>query len=107
MMPVILPESLHARIQEVEHVLYPEALEQVFRNCAAVNSPQRARRKTDRINRILQIQKTQSSLLLILSKRRPCPSVVLQPLRFRIAAEQFLHRKRSGFPDKGWRRFGR
>jgi phosphoribosylglycinamide formyltransferase-1 len=25
------PESLHARIQEVEHVLYPEALEQVFR----------------------------------------------------------------------------
>jgi phosphoribosylglycinamide formyltransferase-1 len=24
------PESLHARIQEVEHVLYPEALEQVF-----------------------------------------------------------------------------
>src|SRR5437868_13894867 len=24
-------ESLHARIQEVEHVLYPEALEQVFR----------------------------------------------------------------------------
>jgi phosphoribosylglycinamide formyltransferase-1 len=25
------PESLHARIQEVEHVLYPDALEQVFR----------------------------------------------------------------------------
>jgi len=25
------PESLHARIQEVEHVLYPEALERVFR----------------------------------------------------------------------------
>jgi phosphoribosylglycinamide formyltransferase 1 len=25
------PESLHARIQEVEHVLYPEALEQAFR----------------------------------------------------------------------------
>ena len=25
------PESLHARIQEVEHVLYPEALQQVFR----------------------------------------------------------------------------
>ena len=24
------PESLHARIQEVEHVLYPEALQQVF-----------------------------------------------------------------------------
>jgi phosphoribosylglycinamide formyltransferase 1 len=24
------PELLHARIQEVEHVLYPEALEQVF-----------------------------------------------------------------------------
>src|SRR6478609_1580078 len=29
-------ESLHARIQEVEHVLYPEALEQVFAQlCAA------------------------------------------------------------------------
>jgi phosphoribosylglycinamide formyltransferase 1 len=26
------PELLHARIQEVEHVLYPEALEQVFRD---------------------------------------------------------------------------
>jgi phosphoribosylglycinamide formyltransferase 1 len=25
------PESLHARIQEVEHVLYPEALQRVFR----------------------------------------------------------------------------
>jgi phosphoribosylglycinamide formyltransferase 1 len=25
------PESLHARIQDVEHVLYPEALQQVFR----------------------------------------------------------------------------
>ena len=25
------PESLHARIQEVEHVLYPEALERAFR----------------------------------------------------------------------------
>src|SRR5438270_1721042 len=25
------PESLHARIQEVEHALYPEALQQVFR----------------------------------------------------------------------------
>jgi phosphoribosylglycinamide formyltransferase-1 len=25
------PETLHARIQEVEHVLYPETLEQVFR----------------------------------------------------------------------------
>lgn len=25
------PESLHARIQEVEHALYPEALDQVFR----------------------------------------------------------------------------
>jgi phosphoribosylglycinamide formyltransferase 1 len=25
------PESLHARIQEVEHVVYPEALQQVFR----------------------------------------------------------------------------
>ncbi len=25
------PESLHTRIQEVEHVLYPEALERVFR----------------------------------------------------------------------------
>jgi len=25
------PESLHARIQEAEHVLYPEALERVFR----------------------------------------------------------------------------
>jgi phosphoribosylglycinamide formyltransferase 1 len=30
-MPGDTPESLHARIQEVEHVLYPEALEQVFR----------------------------------------------------------------------------
>jgi phosphoribosylglycinamide formyltransferase-1 len=30
-MPDDTPESLHARIQEVEHVLYPEALEQVFR----------------------------------------------------------------------------
>ena len=26
------PESLHARIQEVEHALYPEALEKVFRD---------------------------------------------------------------------------
>ena len=26
------PELLHARIQEVEHILYPEALEQVFRD---------------------------------------------------------------------------
>jgi folate-dependent phosphoribosylglycinamide formyltransferase PurN len=25
------PESLHARIQEVEHTLYPEALEKVLR----------------------------------------------------------------------------
>jgi phosphoribosylglycinamide formyltransferase-1 len=30
-MPGDTAESLHARIQEVEHVLYPEALEQVFR----------------------------------------------------------------------------
>jgi phosphoribosylglycinamide formyltransferase-1 len=30
-LPDDTPESLHARIQEVEHVLYPEALEQVFR----------------------------------------------------------------------------
>ena len=30
-MPGDTPESLHARIQEVEHVLYPEALQQVFR----------------------------------------------------------------------------
>ena len=30
-MPGDTPESLHARIQEVEHMLYPEALEQVFR----------------------------------------------------------------------------
>jgi phosphoribosylglycinamide formyltransferase 1 len=30
-MPDDTPESLHARIQEVEHALYPEALEQVFR----------------------------------------------------------------------------
>jgi phosphoribosylglycinamide formyltransferase 1 len=30
-MPDDSPESLHARIQEVEHVLYPEALEKVFR----------------------------------------------------------------------------
>jgi len=31
-LPGDTPESLHARIQEVEHVLYPEALEQVFRD---------------------------------------------------------------------------
>ena len=31
-MPSDTPESLHARIQEVEHVLYPEALEKVFRD---------------------------------------------------------------------------
>src|SRR5947207_6188868 len=30
-LPGDTPESLHARIQEVEHVLYPEALERVFR----------------------------------------------------------------------------
>ena len=30
-LPGDTPESLHARIQEVEHVLYPEALEEVFR----------------------------------------------------------------------------
>jgi len=30
-LPGDIPESLHARIQEVEHVLYPEALAQVFR----------------------------------------------------------------------------
>jgi phosphoribosylglycinamide formyltransferase-1 len=30
-MPGDTPESLHSRIQEAEHVLYPEALEQVFR----------------------------------------------------------------------------
>src|SRR5438067_1806345 len=30
-LPDDTPESLHARIQEVEHVLYPEALAQVFR----------------------------------------------------------------------------
>jgi phosphoribosylglycinamide formyltransferase-1 len=30
-MPDDTPESLHSRIQEVEHMLYPEALEQVFR----------------------------------------------------------------------------
>src|SRR5437867_3683651 len=30
-LPGDTPESLHARIQEVEHVLYPEALAQVFR----------------------------------------------------------------------------
>jgi phosphoribosylglycinamide formyltransferase-1 len=29
-LPGDTPESLHARIQKVEHVLYPEALEQVF-----------------------------------------------------------------------------
>jgi phosphoribosylglycinamide formyltransferase-1 len=29
-MPDDTPESLHARIQEAEHVLYPEALEKVF-----------------------------------------------------------------------------
>jgi phosphoribosylglycinamide formyltransferase-1 len=29
------PESLHARIQEVEYVLYPEALERVFRKLRA------------------------------------------------------------------------
>jgi phosphoribosylglycinamide formyltransferase 1 len=29
-MPGDTPESLHARIQEVEHILYPEALEKVF-----------------------------------------------------------------------------
>jgi phosphoribosylglycinamide formyltransferase 1 len=31
-LPSDTPESLHARIQEAEHVLYPEALEQVFRD---------------------------------------------------------------------------
>jgi len=31
-LPDDTPESLHARIQEVEHVLYPEALAQVFRD---------------------------------------------------------------------------
>ncbi len=31
-LPGDTPESLHARIQEVEHVLYPEALAQVFRD---------------------------------------------------------------------------
>jgi len=31
-LPGDTPESLHARIQEAEHVLYPEALEQVFRD---------------------------------------------------------------------------
>jgi phosphoribosylglycinamide formyltransferase-1 len=31
-LPSDTPESLHARIQEVEHVLYPEALEKVFRD---------------------------------------------------------------------------
>ncbi len=31
-LPGDTPESLHARIQEVEHMLYPEALEQVFRD---------------------------------------------------------------------------
>lgn len=30
------PESLHTRIQEVEHALYPEALEQVFAQLRAV-----------------------------------------------------------------------
>jgi phosphoribosylglycinamide formyltransferase 1 len=30
-MPDDTPESLHARLREVEHVLYPEALAQVFR----------------------------------------------------------------------------
>lgn len=30
-LPGDTPESLHARIQEVEHALYPQALEQVFR----------------------------------------------------------------------------
>jgi phosphoribosylglycinamide formyltransferase 1 len=30
------PESLHARIREVEHALYPEALEQVFAQLRAV-----------------------------------------------------------------------
>ena len=30
-LPGDTPEALHARIQEVEHVLYPEALAQVFR----------------------------------------------------------------------------
>jgi phosphoribosylglycinamide formyltransferase 1 len=30
------PESLHARIQEVEHALYPEALEKVFAQLRAV-----------------------------------------------------------------------
>src|SRR3989440_10506890 len=39
------PESLHARIQEVEHVLYPEALEQgVRKKYAVVSSPQRSPR---------------------------------------------------------------
>ena len=31
-LPGDTPESLHARIQQAEHVLYPEALEQVFRD---------------------------------------------------------------------------
>ena len=31
-LPGDTPESLHARIQEAEHVIYPEALEQVFRD---------------------------------------------------------------------------
>jgi phosphoribosylglycinamide formyltransferase 1 len=31
-LPGDTPESLHARIQEVEHVLYPEALGEVFRD---------------------------------------------------------------------------
>jgi phosphoribosylglycinamide formyltransferase-1 len=31
-LPGDTPESLHVRIQEVEHVLYPEALAQVFRD---------------------------------------------------------------------------
>jgi phosphoribosylglycinamide formyltransferase-1 len=31
-LPGDTPESLHARIQEVEHVLYPEALARVFRD---------------------------------------------------------------------------
>ena len=31
-LPGDTPESLHARIQEAEHVLYPEALAQVFRD---------------------------------------------------------------------------
>ncbi len=40
------PESLHARIQEVEHLLYPEALGQVFR--AQISQPVAARKRPRR-----------------------------------------------------------